>query len=99
MPLVLDLERTEAVDDHARIGFTLSANELLATTGVAPEPCADASACYDESRGDLLVFGGASDAGLNAIDARIPFPASGQQPAFLRGFRKALDEAGWDFEG
>lgn len=35
------------------------------------------------------------DAGLRVIDARIPFPASGQQPAFLRGFRGAIEEAGW----
>lgn len=39
------------------------------------------------------------DAGLKVIDARIPFPASGQQPAFLREFRRALDVAGWDFDG
>lgn len=44
-----------------------------------------------------VAFDAMRDAGLNAIDARIPFPASGQQPAFLREFRRALDQAGWDF--
>jgi hypothetical protein len=32
-------------------------------------------------------------AGLPVIDARIPFPASGQQKKFLSGFRQAASEA------
>lgn len=34
-------------------------------------------------------------AGLPVIDARIPFPASGQQQKFLEGFRRAATDAGF----
>jgi hypothetical protein len=34
-------------------------------------------------------------AGIDVIDARLPFPSSGQQGNFRTGFRTALKKAGW----
>lgn len=42
------------------------------------------SAVYD------VAFGPLREAGLPVVDERMPFPASGQQPAFLRGFADAV---------
>ena len=39
-----------------------------------------------------VAFESLRDAGLPVVDERMPFPASGQQPAFLRGFARALKE-------
>ena len=38
-------------------------------------------------------------AGLPVIDERIPFPASGQQKKFLEGFRSAVRESGFRWNG
>jgi hypothetical protein len=35
-------------------------------------------------------------AGLDVADARVPFPASGQQRRFLSSMGTALDQVGWD---
>lgn len=43
-----------------------------------------------------VLFGALRDAGLPVVDERMPFPASGQQPAFLRAFADALETAGFD---
>ncbi len=40
-----------------------------------------------------VAFAALREVGLPVIDERMPFPASGQQPAFLRLFAAALDEA------
>jgi len=40
-----------------------------------------------------VAFAALAAADLPVIDARIPFPASGQQPKFLTGFRAALHDA------
>jgi len=39
-----------------------------------------------------VAFEALRDSGLPVIDERMPFPASGQQPAFLRAFADALAE-------
>jgi len=39
-----------------------------------------------------VAFEALRQAGLPVVDERMPFPASGQQPAFLRGFAEALAE-------
>ncbi|HZW08464.1 MAG TPA: hypothetical protein VFF69_01035 [Phycisphaerales bacterium] len=39
-------------------------------------------------------FAALADAGLPVIDARLPFPASGQQQKFLSGFRRVCAGAG-----
>lgn len=38
------------------------------------------------------------EAGFPVIDARLPFPASGQQKKFLEGFRAAAEEAGFEMK-
>lgn len=38
------------------------------------------------------------EAGFPVIDARLPFPASGQQKKFLEGFRAALEDAGFEMK-
>ena len=40
-----------------------------------------------------VAFAALREVGLPVIDERMPFPASGQQPAFLRLFAAALEEA------
>lgn len=51
------------------------------------------SIVYDAS------YAAVRDAGLPVVDVRMPFPASGQQPTFLKLFRQALDACGYRWEG
>ena len=66
------------------------------------KPTRDKAPYLDEMCRILLISVGAYDhaygalraAGLPVIDARLPFPGSGQQRRFLEGFRLALAQAG-----
>lgn len=46
-----------------------------------------------------LAFGALRDAGVEVVDKRMPFPASGRQREFMNGMACALKTIGWTADG
>ena len=88
------------IDLHEENVSQPSLSELRAKTAGLVERCRELAPRHIVLIKSIVhdaAFAALSDAGLPAIDARIPFPASGQQRRFLETFREALASRGEDF--